>query len=687
MMTENVTESYRKKALSLIAKMSLEEKIRMVHGNELFRTGAVERLGIPALIMSDGPCGVRQDFKPSKWEAIGTSRDEVSYLPCNSAIAATFNKEIAYEAGKVLGEETRGRGKDMILAPGVNIKRSPLCGRNFEYFSEDPYLTKKMAVPLIKGIQENDVAACIKHFAANNQETARHEVDTIADEETLDEIYFPAFKAAVEEANVHALMGAYNKINGEYCCQSNHLLNDVLRNKWNFDGVVVSDWGGVDDTYEAAQSGLDIEMDVTDDFDNYNMAEPLKEAVKLGEISEGELDKKLEHILILMQRLHMIGTEARKSGSYNTFAHQQKLLEAAEESIVLLKNEEDVLPIKIKDKEKILIVGENGDKKHAPGGGSAEIKALYEVTPLQGLQMELGGNAEIMYAQGYTSGADTTQDSGWQAMSLKDQENKDFDKEYAEKSKSLREEAIKMAKEADRVIFIGGLNHDEDKEGYDRKDMSLPYGQAELIAELQKIDPDMIVVMIGGNPCEMQSWVDSVKGMLYMFYNGMEGGRALAEVILGKVNPSGRLPVSFYRRLEDCSAHSNGEFAKKDEVVYREGVYVGYRHLQKAEIDPLFAFGYGLSYSEFEITSGKRKKSTGKTTEISVEVANKGKYAGAFVIEVFKYNPKYDYKELCGFEKVRLSSGEKKQVSFEAEAVDEDKLYIGENYRSISLEV
>ncbi|MCR5451383.1 MAG: glycoside hydrolase family 3 C-terminal domain-containing protein [Lachnospiraceae bacterium] len=693
----NQQAEYEIKAKQLIGEMTLDEKIGMIHGAEIFKTAAVPRLGIPAMAFSDGPCGVRQDFDPAHWQAIGTSRDEVSYLPCNSAIAATWNTGLAKASGEVLGEEARGRGKDMILGPGVNIKRSPLCGRNFEYFSEDPYLTKELAVPFIKGVQNWDVSACIKHFAANNQETDRLNVDTFVDDETLEEIYYPAFEAAVKRAGVHSVMGAYNKIKGEHCCQSVTQLNKVLRKKWGFDGVVVSDWGGVHDTDIAAEAGIDVEMNVTDNFDDYYMAEPLKEKIKAKEISEELIDEKVLHILVLMQRLHMLDGK-RKAGAYNTREHHDAILKVGEESIVLLKNEgkdDKVLPLNVKQGEKILLIGENADKKHAAGGGSAEIKAFYELTPLQGLQMLLGGNATVDYVQGYTSGASEAQDASWQATSLTDQENseesrKEEQKKQLEKErKELYEQAISAARNGnyDHVIFIGGLNHDEDQEGYDRKDMSLPYGQPELINELHSLCPDMPVVMIGGNPVEMDSWIDNTKALVWMFYNGMEGGKALAEVLLGHINPSGKLPVSFYKKLEDCSAHCVGEFGTEGEVHYTEKDEVGYRYLTAHNIKPLFPFGYGLSYTEFKIDGIKRLLSVDHKTQVVVTIENTGKADGKEVIEVYKDHKNGKYRKLCGFGKVNVAAGYFADVVIDVEADDDETLYIGTSVDDIKAKI
>ena len=680
---------YIEKAKSLLKEMSLDEKIGMVHGSELFKTAGVPRLNIPGVSFSDGPCGVRQDFEPNRWCAKGTSQDYVSYLPCNSAIAATWNTKLAEASGSVLGEEARGRGKDMILGPGVNIKRSPLCGRNFEYFSEDPYLTRKLVVPFIKGVQKWDVSACIKHFAANNQETDRLFVDTKVDEETLEEIYYPAFYDAVK-AGVYSVMGAYNKLNGEHCCQSETQLTKVLRDKWGFDGVVVSDWGGVHDTKCALESGIDIEMNVTDNFDEYCMANPLKEKIESGEISEDKLDEKVLHILVMMQRLHMLFGEERKSGSYNTISHQKSLLEVAEESIVLLKNE-NVLPLDIKPKERILLIGENANKMHASGGGSAEIKALYEITPLQGLSMILGGNNTVDYVAGYCSNTSEIQDSSWQATSLVNQENAASNTEDVKNQelmkyrKELHDEAIFKVKNGkyDHVIFIGGLNHDEDQEGYDRKDMSLPYGQKELLVDLLSIRPDMTVVMIGGNPISMDPWIDDTKALLWMFYNGMEGGRALAEVLLGRVNPSGKSPISFYKKLEDCSAHSLGEFGCEGEVNYKEKDEVGYRYLEANKIKPLFSFGYGLSYTDFEISDVRRE---GENV-VSLKVKNTGKMDGKEVVEVYKKHKSNKYIKLCGFDKELISCGGIKEVKIQVDATYDEKLYIGTSVDDIVAEI
>lgn len=388
----------------LIAQLTLQEKVDMIHGNDFFSTKGVERLGIPPFKTSDGPRGVRKDFRNVSWKEVGLSYDYVSYLPCNTALAATWNRALAHCTGKLLGKEARGRDKDMILAPGINIMRSPLCGRSFEYMGEDPYLVSELVVPLIQGVEENDVAACVKHYAANNQETRRLEVDVEVSERALREIYLPGFEAAVKKGKVKGIMGAYNKLHGTHCCHHKYLFEEVLRKEWGFEGITISDWGGVHDTKEALLNGLDMEMSVTNDFENYYMANPMIQMIEHGEVDKktaiAKIDGKVRHILNVMNKLHMLEGE-RNAGGYNDYNDKATLRQAARESIVLLKNEKNILPLDKKKIKKLLVVGENANRQHAPGGGSAEIKALYEITPLMGIHMVLGGNTEVVYKPGY----------------------------------------------------------------------------------------------------------------------------------------------------------------------------------------------------------------------------------------------------------------------------------------------
>ena len=688
MMTKNYEEQINK----IVEGLTLEEKSTIIHGGAFFRTDAVEEKGIPCLVTSDGPMGVRKNFFDHVWKEINISDDFVTYLPSNSAIAATWNKEVAYKGGQVLGEEARGRGKDVILAPGINIKRDPLCGRNFEYMSEDPHLVEELVVPLIQGIQESDVAACVKHFAVNNQETNRLWVDTEVDERTLREIYLPGFKAAVQKAGSYSLMNAYNLFEGVHCSANKRLLDDILRDEWGFDGAVISDWGSVHDTKKTAEVSMDLEMSVDPKFDEYYFAKPLIEAVEKGEVSMDDVDAKVRNILRLMYRLKMIGPDSvnRKAGAYNTKAHQETTLRAAREAIVLLKNEENVLPITEEriamepgmlapKKKRIAVIGRNAEYLHANGGGSAEIKALYEISPLMGIKTQLGGNVDVVYAEGYYA-PDNKEEKyveNWQGGSLEIKSAKTATEEELKrqapilaKRKELLEEAVALAKTADEVIFVGGLNHQYDTEGWDRDNMKLPYAQDVLIEELLAVNPNTVIVMVAGSPVEMP-WKDKAKAIVWNYFSGMEAGFALAEILFGKVNPSAKLPESIPAKYEDTVTFKNGEFKKKDKVVYKEGLFFGYRYYEKEGIQPAFAFGHGLSYTDFEI--GKVQAQVLESVDmeapavkVSAEVTNTGERAGAEVLQCYvsdkECSVERPVKELRAFGKVFLQPGETKTV-------------------------
>ena len=690
----------------LLKKLTLDEKIAMIHAAGLFQTGAVERLDIPPLKCSDGPMGVRCEFHNERWIPTGNNDDNVTYLPSNSALASTWNQELAKQSGHVLGEEARGRGKDVILAPGINIKRDPLCGRNFEYMSEDPKLAATMAVPFIKGVQENDVAACVKHFACNVQETDRLMVDTIVDERTLYEIYLPAFKAAVQEGGSYSLMGAYNKLNGTHCCENKELLDFILREEWGYDGTVISDWGAVHKTKEAAEVTMDVEMSVFADFDNYVFANPLKEAIEKGEVSESSIDNKVRNILRMMFRLKMIGKQknTRKSGTYNTLAHREAVHRTAQESMILLKNENNKLPLNKDKVKKIAVIGQNAAKIHSDGGGSAEIKALYEISPLMGIKTYLGGNVEVVYAPGYyVPEKPKTFDHNWQETSLDELENTNIgmlskteieaekanqDEETAfrkeeeekealkekdaqlihEKNKKLFEEAVALAKEADEVIFVGGLNHNFDSEGFDREDMKLPFEQDLLIAELLKVRKDAIITFIGGSPVEMP-WRNEAETILWSYYAGMETGNAFAEIIFGEVNPSGKLAETFPAEYEDCVTAKNGQSGIRGTINLSEGLYYGYRYFDKERIEPAFCFGHGLSYTKFTYNNLtlKQEKEGSKIVKVSFTVKNTGKKAGAEIAQVYiaPISPKVDrpVKELKAYKKIKLQPGKSGKVT------------------------
>ena len=650
----------------IVSELKLEEKVAMVHAAGLFRNGNVERLGIPSLHMSDGPMGVRNEFPNASWVPVGNTDDYVTYLPSISALACTWNRKLAYDSGDVLGKEARGRGKDIILAPGINIVRSPLGGRNFEYMSEDPYLTAQLAVPYIKGIQENDVAACVKHFAVNSQETERLNVDVVIDERAVREIYLPAFEAAVKEGNSYSIMSAYNKLWGLHCSHNKWLLRDVLEKEWGYDGVLVSDWSAISDTKLAAEAGMDIEMSVTDNFDEYFFANPLIEAVKEGAVKEELIDEKVRKILKMMYRLNIF-SEDRKSGEYNSFESRQKTLDIAREAVVLLKNEENVLPLS-KKANKVAVIGQNANIRHCEGGGSAEVKSLYEVTPLMGIKMLLGGNAEVSYAKGYTH-------------------------DLNEREK-VNEEAIELAKNSDVVIFVGGLKHTKedfslfqnalhsskqedmviniDSEGNDKTDMKLPYEQDKIINSLLEVNPNTVVVITAGSPVDMNSWAEKAKALVNVSYNGMEGGRALAEVLFGDVNPSGKLAVTIPKRLEDSPAHSIGEFPGSEQVRYDEGIFVGYRYFASYDVEPQFVFGHGLSYTEFkyeDISIDIVEEDNEINAKVSFKLTNIGDKKGSEIAQLYVSDVKSSLKrpalELKGFEKIYLLSGESKKVTID----------------------
>lgn len=598
----------KQELIQLLNTLTLDDKITMIHGASMFQTGAVAEKNVPAFTFDDGPMGPRKEYQRDAWIPIGGNDDATSYLPSNSALAATFNRKRALESGTVLGREARGRGKDMILAPGINIHRSPLGGRNFEYMSEDPYLTAEIAVPFVEGIQQNDVSACVKHYALNNQETDRTGYNADVSERALWEIYLPAFRATVKKAHTMGMMGSYNRFHEEYLCHSQEMIDGILRQEWGFDGIYVSDWNAIKDTVKAGNCEIDIDMNVTDDFDNYKMAQPLKKAVLNGQVQEAELDKKVMHILHVMNELHMLDGK-RQKGSYNDPSHPGKLLQTAEESMILLKNEKKLLPLNPEKLKKVVVIGDNADRTHAAGGGSAEIKALYEITPLMGIKMFLGGNCEVVYEPGYYA---CVTGNAWNDITAQNcmlpvndsifgprQDRLVKKEEIAALNKSYEERAIAACKDADAVIYVGGLNHDFDVEDRDRSDYHLPYGQDALIKKLLAVRPDMIVTMVAGSPFSMTEWIDQTDTLLLSYYAGMETGRAFANLLFGEVSPSGKLPTTYPKELSDSPAHSIGQFGTSTDVSYAEDVYVGYRYFDTYQVKPQFAFGHGLSYATF----------------------------------------------------------------------------------------
>lgn len=655
-----------------LQRMTLEEKVAVLHAQSKFSSAGVPRLGIPEVWMTDGPHGIRPEVLWDEWSQAEWTNDSCTAFPALTSLAATWNEDMALKYGVAIGEEARYRNKTVLLGPGVNIYRTPLNGRNFEYMGEDPFLASKMVVPYIKGVQSNGVAACVKHFAVNNQEIDRGSIDVMVDERTLREIYLPAFKASVQEGNAWAIMGAYNKFRGEHCCHNEYLLNKILREEWGFDGVVVSDWGGVHDTKEAIYKGLDMEFGSWTDglswgasnaYDNYYLAQPYLELIKSGEVGTEELDQKVKNVLRLIFRTEM--DRNRPFGSFTSDAHSQAALEIAQESLVLLKNKGNILPINQSNTKKIAVIGENAIKMMTVGGGSSSLKAKYEISPLDGIRNRVGENIEVVYARGYVG------DIGGNYNNVSTGQDLSDDRTFEE----LTAEAVSVAKDADYVIFIGGLNKSDhqDAEGADRKDMDLPYNQNVLISKLAKANPNFIVLNISGNAVSMP-WINEVPALVQGWYLGSETGNAIANVLVGDVTPSGKLPFTIPVKLSDNSAHSAGEleYPGKDGVLkYSEGLFVGYRWHDKKKIKPQFSFGYGLSYTTFKygkVALDTKNMNREGVITCSIEITNSGNVEGSEVVQLYITDQKPSLprpvKELKGFKKVKLQPGETKLVEF-----------------------
>ena len=659
-----ITHAHDQQIDSLVNQMTLEEKVGMLHGTSMFTTAGVARLGVPELKMADGPLGVREEISRDSWAPVGADDDFATYYPAGGGLSATWNPEMAYLFGSSVGAETRARGKDVLLSPAINIIRTPLGGRTYEYFTEDPYLNTKLTVPFIVGLQENDVAACVKHYAANNQETNRDFVDVQIDERTLREIYLPAFKAAAQEAKAHSFMGAYNKFRGEYLCENDYMLNKVLREEWGFEGIVISDWAAVHTSVHSLKSGLDIEMGTPKPFDEFFLADPLLDSVKAGKISEEEIDKHVKRILRVMYTVKSMGGEDRKKGSISTEAHFKDAYEIAAESVVLLENTKGLLPLNVEGVTSIAVIGANATKKNALGGYGAGVKTKREITPLEGLQNRLPESVEIRYAEGYQERYAPKKEAIFGEVTQERVETVD------ELDPQMLQEAIEAAKSSEVAIIFAGSNRDYETEASDRADLKLPFAQEELIEKVLEVNPNTIVVMIAGAPFDIGKIKEKSPALVWSWYNGSEGGNALADVLLGKVNPSGKLPWTMPKSIEDSPAHATNSFPGDAVVSYDEKLLVGYRWFDTKNIEPLYPFGYGLSYTAFEIKSVRPDKEilTNKDTlYIQVEVANTGKMDGKEVIQVYSsaLDSEVDRpaKELKGFQKVFIPAGETKVVT------------------------
>ncbi|MDD4968223.1 MAG: glycoside hydrolase family 3 C-terminal domain-containing protein [Paludibacter sp.] len=659
----DVNQPIDKRIENALSKMTLEEKVAMCHAQSKFSSKGVPRLGIPEVWTDDGPHGLREEVFWDEWSGAKWTNDSCTAFPALTCLAASFNPQMSLLYGKSIGEEARYRNKTVLLGPGVNIYRTPLNGRNFEYMGEDPYLSSRMVVPYIQGVQQNGVAACVKHFALNNQEVNRMTINVEVSDRALREIYLPAFKAAVEEGKAWSIMGSYNQFRGEHCCHNDLLLNKILKGEWAFDGVVISDWGGVHNSDQAVNNGLDLEMGTstngltskaTSTYAEYYLANPFLKGLKTGKYSEQVLNDKVRRILKLIFRTTM--SADRPFGKFVSPEHSDAARQIAEQGIVLLKNNKQLLPVQAGKYKKIAVIGENATRSLTIGGGSSSLKVAYEVSPLQAFTTKYGAD-HIVYSKGYASG------------------KSEYGKEAASKlnADSLISAAVEAAKIADIVLFVGGLNknHFQDCEGGDRKSMDMPFGQDKLIAALLTVNKNIVVILNSGNAVAMP-WVNEVPSIIQGWYLGSEAGTAIANVISGDVNPSGKLPFSFPKKLEDNAAQSFGKESYPGDGVnenYKEDILVGYRWFDTKKISPLFAFGHGLSYTTFEygkLTTDKISYASNETVKLSFTIKNTGKVKGAEAAQVYISDVKSTVlrplKELKAFSKVQIEAGESKQV-------------------------
>ena len=659
----------------VLNRMTTEEKVAIIHAQSKFSSAGVPRLGLPEIWTTDGPHGIRPEVFWDQWDQAGWTNDSCVAFPALTCLAATWNPEMARLYGKSTGEEARYRKKDVILGPGVNIYRTPLNGRNFEYMGEDPYLAARMVVPYIRGVQENGVATCVKHFALNNHEVNRHNTNVVVDDRALYEIYLPAFKAAVQEGGTWAIMGAYNLYKGQHACHNKYLLNDILKKEWGFDGVVISDWGGTHHTMEAIQNGLDLEFGTWTNglaggakkaYDNYHLALPYLRLIREGKVGTDELNDKARRVLRLMFRTTL--NPHRPLGSMLSEAHYDAARRIAEEGIVLLQNKGGLLPIDLSRAKKIAVIGENAIKMMTVGGGSSSLKVQHECTPLDGIRRRVADSVEVVFARGYVGDVSGEYNGVTTGQDLRDDRTPDV----------LRDEAVRTATQADYVIFFGGLNKSagQDCEDADRAGLSLPYGQDSLIAALAKANKNLIVVNVSGNAVAMP-WADDVPAIMQAWFLGSEAGNAIAAVLTGDVSPSGKLPFTFPAKLEDVAAHSLNAYTGERkrgivDIEYKESIFVGYRWADKhTDKEPLFPFGHGLSYTTFDYgkprVDAKSMFPDGKVT-VSVRVKNTGKRTGQETVQLYVSDKKASLprpvKELKGFQKVTLAPGEEKEVNF-----------------------
>jgi beta-glucosidase len=684
---------YDRQIDGIISQMTLEEKVNMLHAKHMFVSAGIERLGIADMKYADGPFGIREEMQPDGWMPLGWVNDKATFFPTGSALAATWSPELAYAYGSAIANEARLRGKDMLLGPAINIQRIPTGGRTYEYLSEDPFLSSQLSVAYTRGVQDNGVAVCLKHFALNNQENNRGTVNVIVGERALREIYLPPFRAAVEEADAYGVMAAYNKVDGWWCAENDLLLNEILRNEWGFAGMVISDWGGTHSTVNSIKNGLNVEMP-----DKKYLGKTLLDSVNAGKVPQDLIDKRVREILRVRMAIRPVPENEANREMTSRPAQQKVAYDVASQSIVLLKND-GVLPLKLVDKPVIAVIGANATQIMSSGGLGAGVKTLYEVTPLEGLTKKIGDKAEIIYTKGYEPVQYSFADR------FRKRTPEELEKEARAKeltAQKLAEEAVRVASGADLVLFVGGNNRAVETEGEDRKDLFLPSGQEMLITRIAEVNPNIITVLTSGAPNDLNTVNPLSRALLISWFNGSEGGNALADVLLGSISPSGRLPFTIPVKLEDSPAYALGNYpqndrnadvfaslvttadssglnknepAKKlekdpDNAYYTEESLVGYRWFDTKKVPVMYPFGYGLTYASFEYSNlGTDKKTYGANDVIIIKfkLQNTGGMAADEVVQVYVHridpSAEWPYKELKAFNRVTLAPGESKTVS------------------------
>ena len=656
---------YDKSIDDIINQMTLEEKVDMLHAKHMFVSAGVERLGIADIKYTDGPFGIREELQPDSWSPIGWETDKATFFPTGSALAATWSPELAYSYGTGLAREARFRGKDMLLGPAINIQRIPTGGRTYEYLSEDPFLSSVLATEYTKGVQDNGVAVCLKHYALNNQENNRGNVNVIVGERAMREIYLAPFRAAVEDADAWGVMAAYNKVEGWWCSENDMLLNRILRNEWGFAGMVISDWGGTHSTVNAIKNGLCVEMP-----DKRYLGQALLDSVNAGSVSEEIINQRVREILRVRMAVEPVPDDLANKEITSQPAQQKIAYDVASKSIVLLKNE-GVLPLNTDDIHTIAVIGANADQIMATGGFGAGVKTLYEITPLEGLKNRIGDRAEIIFAPGYES----IQFGAGRFRRRTQEETDRLAREKELSAQRLTAEAVEAASKADVVLFIGGDNRAVETEGSDRTDIFLPSGQDQLISKIAGVNPNIITILTSGAPNDLRIVKALSKALLISWFNGSEGGNALADVLLGNISPGGRLPFTLPVKLEDSPAYALNNYPQEDDprtAYYSEESLVGYRWYDTKDVPVMYAFGFGLTYSSFEYSGLKTDKETYRKNDVihvSFELRNTGKKTADEVAQVYvhRINPAVEWpqKELKAFSRITMNPGESTSVSLE----------------------